>query len=379
MSVGKRYKDKTKTKFSSWEFRAYYPTGKYDRFGKPEVKLKTKAGFKTMKEALDAEREFLNSIDNNNIELNKEITCGWVMDNYIKHLEDEGKAKGTIENYKSLKKYHLSFFVDIKVCNINQDHIDYWENELRTKKKQRGGGKISNYTKYDCVKFLKAAFRYGVKKKKIKVNPFKDIEVTCPSSLPRNRLSTTEVKETIKLCKKELPSYYGLYCIAIMTVMRVGEYSALKVEDIDFRNKTIKVNKQNTRNEYKDILKTSSSYRFVHLVEELEKAILWHMEKFDIRTGLLFKDSTGKPVSSKHVSRKFQKLLKLYGKPENFMRVHDLRGEYIDIMHAAGNPTEITSREVGHSKTSTTSDIYTNLLDEHTKEAMKKFNAMFVD
>lgn len=48
-------------------------------------------------------------------------------------------------------------------------------------------------------------------------------------------------------------------------------------------------------------------------------------------------------------------------------------------MHAAGNPTEITSREVGHSKTSTTSDIYTNLLDEHTKEAMKKFNAMFVD
>ena len=250
----KRYKDKTKTKFSSWEFRAYYPTGKYDRFGKPEVKLKTKAGFKTMKEALDAEREFLNSIDNNNIELNKEITCGWVMDNYIKHLEDEGKAKGTIENYKSLKKYHLSFFVDIKLCNINQDHIDYWENELRTKKKQRGGGKISNYTKYDCVKFLKAAFRYGVKKKKIKVNPFKDIEVTCPSSLPRNRLSTTEVKETIKLCKKELPSYYGLYCIAIMTGMRVGEYSALKVEDIDFRNKTIKVNKQNTRNEYKDIL-----------------------------------------------------------------------------------------------------------------------------
>ncbi len=115
------------------------------------------------------------------------------------------------------------------------------------------------------------------------------------------------------------------------------------------------------------------------MIDELEKVILWHMDKYAIRTGLLFEDEVGKPVSSKHVSRKFQKLLKLYGKPENFMRVHDLRGEYIDIMHAADNPTEITSKEVGHRKTSTTSDIYTHLLDEHTKQCMQRFNAMFVD
>jgi len=379
MSVGKKYKDKTKTKFSSWEYRAYCPTGKYNRFGKPEVKLKTKAGFKTKKEAQDAEREFLNSIDNNTIELNREVTCGRVMDDYIIHLEDEEKAKGTIENYKSLKKHHLAFFTDIKVCDVNQNHIDYWENELRTKKKQRGKGNITRYTKYDCVKFLKAAFRYSIKKKKIKLNPFIDVEAPYPAPLPRNRLSTEEVKETIKLCKKELPNFYCLYCTALMTGMRIGEYSALTVEDIDFRNKIITVNKQYTRNESKDILKTSSSYRFVHMIEELEKVVLWHMETFGIKTGLLFKDNVGKPVSSKYVSRKFKKLLELYGKPTNFMRVHDLRGEYVDIMHAAGNPTEITSKEVGHSKTSTTSDIYTNLLDEHIKLAMQRFNAMFVD
>ena len=54
--------------------------------------------------------------------------------------------------------------------------------------------------------------------------------------------------------------------------------------------------------------------------------------------------------------------------PEDFCRVHDLRGQYVDVQHSLGTPTELISKEVGHSRTATTSDIYTQILEEVPKE-----------
>lgn len=93
------------------------------------------------------------------------------------------------------------------------------------------------------------------------------------------------------------------------------------------------------------------------------------------QTGFLFLDSTkNKPVSAKWVSRKFKKLLILCGYEENYCRVHDLRGQYVDIQHAVGTPTEQISREVGHKRTSTTSDIYTEILAEVPVEMNRRMD-----
>jgi len=51
------------------------------------------------------------------------------------------------------------------------------------------------------------------------------------------------------------------------------------------------------------------------------------------------------------------------------MRLHDLRGQYVDIMHVCGIPTEYISRQVGHSSTVITSNIYTQILDAIPIEA----------
>ena len=46
------------------------------------------------------------------------------------------------------------------------------------------------------------------------------------------------------------------------------------------------------------------------------------------------------------------------------MRVHDLRGQYIDLGHKLGLPTVYLSRQVGHARTSTTTDIYSQILED---------------
>ena len=62
------------------------------------------------------------------------------------------------------------------------------------------------------------------------------------------------------------------------------------------------------------------------------------------------------------------------GYPDDYMRVHDLRGQYVDISHSLGLPTVYISRQVGHARTSTTNDIYTQILSDVNVNAIEKID-----
>jgi len=58
----------------------------------------------------------------------------------------------------------------------------------------------------------------------------------------------------------------------------------------------------------------------------------------------MFKPEQGGLMYAKWIERRFAKLLTLCGYDENSYRVHDLRGQYVDIMHLCNVPTEYISR-----------------------------------
>ena len=95
-------------------------------------------------------------------------------------------------------------------------------------------------------------------------------------------------------------------------------------------------------------------------------AIVCHlMMLYDILSNyFLFRAEEGGNIYAKWVERRFKKLLKLCGYPDDFCRVHDLRGQFVDIMHLIGVPIAHTSRQVGHSDTKITNREYTQILNE---------------
>lgn len=287
---------------------------------------------------------------------------------FFDYIEKEGKyAKGTIANYKGLHNKHLEFFKLIRVDKITPEIIRSW-------RKKRCEVNVSDYRLNDCIKLVKAAFNYAKREKQITANPFEDMKKVSLQPKLRKRFSTGKLKQLLDSCKSLMPEYYCLFALSFMTGMRVGEYSALTINDIDFENNSIYVEKQFTRGELKNRNKTPGSTRIVHLSKVMSTILKWHIQEFHISSGLLFKDINNKPVSAKWVSRKFKKLLNQNGYDENYCRVHDLRGQYVDIMHSCGIPTEYISREVGHSNTATTSNIYTQILDEVPVEANRKMD-----
>ena len=372
MTVYKYYTNKQKSK-TKWFYIVDVPANDFDRCGNPKRKQEKKMGFNTRKEALEAERKFLQNLDSSKIELNKNAKFQDVISMFFDYIENEGKySKGTIANYKGYYNNHLQAFKELTVPKITPIFIRTWHKQFHN-----NGG--SDHVYNGCIKLAKRAFNYCKELNYVSTNPFKNIKpISVPKKL-RKRFSTSELRNILETCRNKMPYFYCIFAIATLTGMREGEYSALRPMDITVYENIIKANvdKQFTNSEYKDRTKTEGSTREVTISPMVYSIIQWHINEFNIKPeDFLYKAEKGGMIYAKWVERKFQKLLKLCGYPEDYCRVHDLRGQYVDIMHLCGTPIEYISRQVGHSSSTVTSKVYTEILNELPVEATKRMDSL---
>ena len=362
MTVRKRYSGK---KFT-WEFCVDIPSNEYDSNGNIKRKQKRKSGFATEKEAKKAEREFLNELEDGNIIICPDSTFKQLADAFIKEIEASPEyEKGTVSNYKGYFKNHMQMLYNIKAKSLNEDVLNNWVRHLQEKG-------ASPHVINGCRKFGMSVFTYH--RKKFKFNPFKEIDKIKEPKILRNRLTIEALKNMAIVCKKKLPDFYCIFSLAYLVGMRLGEYSAVCVEKIKQDRNEIYIDQQYTRRELKPRTKTYNSTRIARYPDELNEVINWHRRKYNVFSGFMFKGKNNKPVSPNWINERFKTLLELCGYPRNYMRVHDLRGEYVDIMNSAGVPVPFISRNIGHARTSTTNDIYTSILNSVKDEAMVKLS-----
>lgn len=349
MSVKKRTWDDGKK--TCWEFCI--------TIQKKPRKQYRKSGFKTKYEAQEAEQEAIKKYKNKGKSLNPDkATFDYITKLFLDHIGQSNEySSGTFSNYQGYNKNHLVQFKHKALSEINPFVIQEWADNK---------SKILTPTLInDCRKFVNAAFNYAKSLELITHNPFENMRKMSVQKVLRRRFSIEKIKFIHQACKENMPDFYCIFCLAVFTGMRLGEYSALCTEDFDFSKNQVWINKQYTRRELKSRTKTESSRRVVDFAPTVGKIVKWHIRKYGIFSGFLFKgkDRT-RPVSANWINDRFDKLLLLCGYPKDFMRVHDLRGQYVDIMHTLDIPTVYTSRQVGHARTSTTNDIYSQILNE---------------
>lgn len=179
---------------------------------------------------------------------------------------------------------------------------------------------------------------------------------------------------------------YPLYAVAVALGLRRGEALALRWEDVDLENRTLRVagtlqrvNGQLSISEPK----TARSRRVIPLpqvcvdaltahrarqCEERHAAAVWpHPE-------LVFTTSVGTPIEPRNLVRHFQQTCERTGIGK--YRFHDLRHTCASLLLAQGVEPRVIMDTLGHSVISTTLNLYTHVMPATQREAANRMDEM---
>ena len=284
---------------------------------------------------------------------------------FFEYLSLERKySPKTIIAYKndlnSFKKFCKKTFEIIHIDRVDYTHIRAWIVELVN-------AGISNATVNRKISSLNTYFKFLMKIQAIKSNPLQRHRALKTKSTIQLPFSESEISDTLDPSNfdKNFEGYRDFLILEMLysTGVRRQELIGLKINSIDFSNKTIKV--LGKRNKERFIPLIDSSIQLIH-------AYLEFREKLEniIDEDYLFLTNSGKKMYDKLVYRITKKYFELFSSKVK-KSPHILRHSF--ATHLLNNGADLNSVKdlLGHSSLAAT-QVYTNRSIEEVKKIFKK-------
>jgi len=245
-------------------------------------------------------------------------------------------------------------------------------------------------------------FKEAIKRDYILKNPMINVEKPKSEQLDEKieAFSVDEQKAFLKVIEKETV-YQDIFIIALYTGMRMGEILALKKEDIDWKNKTIHVQRTLTKTfigktKLGETTKTYNSIRDVPITSLVENSLKHAIANMVLNiNNLLFIQPNGKlyPVSDlnsrfkricvnanlavvpyiiKRKDKKTGKIKEIHSQTSKYNQ-HMLRHTYATRCIEAGIPAEVLQKLLGHKDIQTTINTYTTIFDKFKNKQVDKY------
>ncbi len=313
-----------------------------------EVQQKKREGFKTQREAKAYEVEYINKAH-----ASVTMTFNSLVELYMEDCQKRLKPTTLASKTSQLNNMILPYFGNMPLNTIEATTIRKWQNDLLSSENNYKPTYLMTINKQ-----LSAIFNFAVKYYKLPNNP-----VRLCGSIGKNKAddmmfwTTDEFNTFIEVMDDKLITKV-MYNILFYTGMRVGELLALTLNDFDFDNQTININKSFTHLQGKDYIlepKTPKSKRVVtvppFITEMLQTYVTKlygyepHQRLFDISLGMLH-----------HEMRRGCKLTGV-----KKIRIHDLRHSHASLLIELGFPPLLISERLGHENIQTTLQTYSHL------------------
>lgn len=304
-----------------------------------------KRGFETKREAQEYERDFL---------YNNSLTVNIPFKNmYIQYLEFKKlRVKETTfkVNFKNSYKDYI-FLGDFFILDITPLLISTWQNELLKRDLKGTTVRIIN-------KRLKDFFNWCVKYKGLKTSPMNVTDNIGVARIKKefNIISIEELNQLLKTFKNPIEKL--LIKFLFWTGCRIGEALALTIDDINFNNETININKTLTRLNRANIIttpKTECSNRIISIPTQLAENLkeLIKITEYTRENNRLFY------ITKNQIWKKFKtKTRVLFGRE---ITLHDLRHSHASLLINNNANILAVSKRLGHSNPTMTLNIYSHL------------------
>jgi integrase len=273
---------------------------------------------------------------------------------------DHVKGYDTPEHYRQTR-YHVQRWMKkwngLKCSEITQGMIEAFILER---------SKVSAYTANKELRYLRALFNFGIKRKLITHNPASDIEFL-PEVKKRRYVPPKE--DVLKVISAADPDTQDYLWTMTLTAARMGEINALSWEDVNFKDRFVTLwtrKRKGGNRESRDIPMISKLYdilKYRYRRKDPQKPwVFWHT---------YWSRRLGQMVSGPYTDR--NKIMKSLCKKAGiqYFRFHPFRHFTASILDDLGVPIGTIQRILGHQNRRTTEG-YLHSIGEAERNAMRK-------
>lgn len=388
----------------------------------------TKSGFKSKPEAYNEGVKAYNEYNNTGHSFTPStMSYSDYLDYWLKEHCEVNLKYHTIEAYRSIIKNHikpkLGFY---RLSQITTATLQEFINNVYVEK-----GFSKNFLK-NILKVLKTSLGYATDVVGfVKENPAIKVRLPkydTPDKDPAYIFTKEEIQMLLERFKNNHCVYYA-FLTAYYTGLRVSEVFGLMWEDIDFENKTLRVDRNilkknqkggtkkrhisgnSTTVWYLGTCKTESSYRTIDIGDTLVNALKDYkeeQEKHKEEYGDCYMKHYAKEVVNEYTNKKEIKIVNAYAEIEVALpelnlvflknngvfegtdsvkypfkvihyelgipcRFHDFRDTHATRLIEAGADIKAVSKRLGHSTIKTTYDIYVRVTTQMKSDVVEKF------
>ena len=295
---------------------------------------------------------------------------------YLPNVEETTRI-----GYKSkINCYLKPALGDIYVQSLRTDHVQKMVNNMVAK-----GLSAKNIR--DTYNNINAAMKKAVVLRMVPYNPCEG--VTLPK-LKRYKAKVYNVQMIHHLLDiAEGTDMYLPILLCVTLGLRRGELLALRWDNVDFKNKVLKIRSNMVRGEKDYVIKAPKSeagVRDISLGDEVLAVLQKERTKYvtDIfscnghfqNLNFVIRQEDGSPLRPDSMSRKWRRFLEEHKLPS--IRFHDLRHSNATALIQAGVNPRVVQQRLGHADVNITLSTYTHVLPEMDVEAAEKLDQIML-
>lgn len=350
------YKNET---LNTWYCKFYYKDWQGNR------KQKKKEGFKTQREAKAFEREFLHK---------EEGSCDMAFGSLVELYIDDCKSRlkpTTLNNKEYVINLKIKpFFKDMPINTITPTTVRKWQNELLADESDFSPTYLKTINNQ-----LSAIFNYAIKYYRLPTNPARDCGSMGKKNAESMQFWTTEEFNKFMEIVNDKPISKVVFPLLFWTGIRSGELLALTLNDFDFENRILSINKNYARLEGKDLTlepKTPKSKRLINIPPFLCDLVNEYVTMlYDYQPNeRLFN------VTKFYLRHEMNRGCEKSGVKK--IRIHDLRHSHASLLIELGFSPLLISERLGHENIETTLQTYSHLYPNKQSEVADKLQNLAV-
>ncbi|MDR1831813.1 MAG: site-specific integrase [Fusobacteriaceae bacterium] len=389
----KKRKNKSKKNWG-YKFQGFNPeTGK--------KKAYTKEGFLTKDEAEKAERIRKNELEALEKEF-KENGClvkPFMFSELIEKFLLESKSRvrpGVQRNKEVFVRNHImpdfGHYVASKISNYD---IIEWQTRKRTELSAKTGQPYEKTTLRSMSSILSGIFNFGIKIKKLAVNPLRDVKHmgTARTQHEMSFLTLDEFKTFIAAFDDSTSMgrvYKLIFEVLFGTGMRIGELLALRVMDVDLENSIINVRHTYIRLFGHDLVqdpKTVNGKRQIAITPSLKDSLKTYIDRLvdpdpqfrlfpcskdqiERQKNWALREAFGIVEGTQKIGKKGNRGYP--GDPKKFVRLHDFRHSHVSLLISKNMDVILIAKRLGHASPDITQKIYGHLYPHKEREMINE-------